>query len=114
MFYIGIICGRKKHNTEAITKYNMQYFDTSLKIVLSLLAIPTEARPIAIHWGLIIFPIPAPIIFAAANHAPLAPICCAVIICIGPKRTLVLVPLPVIKAPNTPISGEKNGNNIPV
>ena len=75
---------------------------------------PTAARPMAMDCGLIILPIPAPMTFAAASHAGSAPMRVAVIACIPPNRTQVLVPLPVINAPSTPISGETSGKKLPV
>ena len=68
----------------------------------------------AMDWGLIIFPMPAPMTFAAASQPGSMPICCAVMACMPPKSTQVLVPLPVMKAPRTPMSGENSGNREPV
>ena len=79
------------------------------RISLSRPGMPTAARPMAMDWGLIILPMPAPMTFAAASQAGSAPILCAVMDCMPPKSTQVLVPLPVMKAPSTPISGETSG-----
>ena len=93
----------------ASSAYRMKYLNTDAKILLSDPVKLVAPAPMAIFCGHTILPIPAPITFAAVIQYGLSCKAVAVSNCKLPNSTQVDVPEPVIKAPNTPISGATKG-----